>query len=174
LSTVGLGPPPDWAGRDAVQRATDPPPPWLVGFRVVGRPAPQSGERGVATPAGYRMITTGGAGLLDWRHAVETEAQVQYLTHGTIEGAVGVDVTFRFALPQGRLVWERTVKDLPKVNAPDIDKLLRAVLDGLTCGGLIRDDRFVASVAARKVEVWDAWTGAEIFLRPIRRAREET
>lgn len=62
-----------------------------------------------------------------------------------LDGAVMMMVTFIFPRP----------KSLPKrvtkhTKRPDVDKLLRCVLDGITYGGIWRDDSQVVSVTARK------------------------
>ena len=51
----------------------------------------------------------------------------------------------------------------PHSVKPDIDKIVRATLDGLVAGGALRDDSRVASLVAEKLEV-DGWTGARIRL----------
>lgn len=147
----------------------------ITSFRAIATPAPQSGMRTVSTAAGPRQITTGGIGLPAFRQALKTEAAVAAVTVGCQEGALGLDVTFRFRLPESRPKWEREAaalpEGLPMIVYPDIDKLERAVLDGLVEGGLIRDDRLICSVVKRKVEVWDSWVGAAIVLNRVRRER---
>lgn len=145
----------------------------IVAFRVIGTAAPQAGMRSVRTARGVRRITEGGVNLLPWRHSIAVEAAVAAVEVGCQEGALGLDLTFRFRCPDSRLKWEReaadTAQGLPMIVRPDLDKLERAVCDGLVVGGLIRDDALVCSVAKRKVEVWDSWTGLDLVLNRVRR-----
>jgi Holliday junction resolvase RusA-like endonuclease len=48
----------------------------------------------------------------------------------------------------------------------DIDKLVRAVLDGLTSSGLIGDDGNVVDLHASKRTHAHGWLGADITVRP--------
>ena len=59
-----------------------------------------------------------------------------------LEGPVSVDVVFRLQPPRG------APRDLPHVR-PDVDKLARAALDGLT-GAAFADDSQVVRLTATK------------------------
>ena len=99
-----------------------------------------------------------------WRAAVADAARAAVESHGLVEpmdGALHLDVTFRFQVTKGRLRQCQQAGSLPKVSAPDLDKLLRALGDALKDGGLVRDDARFASIAATKVEV-DGWQGAVV------------
>lgn len=145
----------------------------IAAFRVLGVPAPQSGMRTVMTAQGPRRISEGAVGWPEWRQALKVEAAVAAVAVGCQEGALGLDLAFRFRTPASRLKWEREASAVPAglwmIVRPDLDKLQRSVLDGLTDGGLIRDDALVCSIVVTKVEVWDGWTGVDIVLNRVRR-----
>ena len=52
-----------------------------------------------------------------------------------------------------------------KTTAPDTSKLVRSIEDSMEAAGLIANDARFAVVLATKVEVVDAWTGADIVIR---------
>jgi Holliday junction resolvase RusA-like endonuclease len=71
-----------------------------------------------------------------------------------LEGAVSVEMRFFFTLPKSRI---KKRIPLPTVQAkdtkPDIDNLIKAILDGLNGAGFWRDDAQIAKLTAFK-----AWT----------------
>ncbi len=87
-----------------------------------------------------------------WRASV-TYAAKQRAPAMPLQGPIFVTVEFFFPFPKGLLKKDGTPKskDVPwKHTKPDIDKLLRAILDGCTDAGLWRDDSQVCRVAAEK------------------------
>lgn len=119
--------------------------PVTVIFTVLGVPAPQGsktafrvGDRAVVAEGGS---STGRAKHRAWRDAVGYEARAQGVTFSE---PVIVDLYFTFPRPKSDPYRTRhTVK-------PDLDKLVRSTLDGLTAGGLLADDSLVFSLTARK------------------------
>jgi crossover junction endodeoxyribonuclease RusA len=118
-------------------------------IRVNGIPGPQGSKRHVG---GGVMIESSKA-VGPWRDAIRTECQ--RLTGATIAyprpAAVVVNICFTLPRPVGHLGLGRnagkpkpSAPDYPAVK-PDIDKLERAVLDGLTAGGAWSDDAQVVS-----------------------------
>ena len=88
-----------------------------------------------------RIIHAKGSALAAWRSGIALAAkQAGARPH---PDAVEIDVTFYMARP-------RTVKRTEPCVAPDLDKLIRAVLDGLTAIAYI-DDGQVTRITARKV-----------------------
>jgi crossover junction endodeoxyribonuclease RusA len=88
---------------------------------------------------GY-IIHTQGSALAAWRSAIALGArQAGALPR---EGAINIDMTFVMPKP-------RTVTRSHPTVAPDLDKLVRAVLDGLTAIAY-RDDAQVTQITARK------------------------
>lgn len=94
-----------------------------------------------------------------WREAVRAQTQATVTASFPAACPVKVRVWFWLKRPAGHY---RTGKNAhllreaaPVVPAgtPDIDKLCRAVLDGLTMGGAWKDDGQVAELQARKLYV---------------------
>ncbi len=117
-----------------------------VRFRVPAEgpwePAPQGSKKSVGRG---RMIESSKY-LKPWREKV-IEAAERVLAE-QCEGIVfdgSLSVNLRFRMHRGKSVR----RPLPCV-APDLDKLVRGVLDGLTQGGLIADDARVTSLTADK------------------------
>jgi len=137
----------------------------MITLTVYGLPSAQGGMRAVHTPRGARLITAGGTGLKDWRAAVAAEAATAAEQYGCQTMPLDVDVTFRFPMPKSAPKHDRDHAIRHRATTPDLDKLLRAVLDSLTSGGLIGDDRQVVRLSAIKVDVWQQWLGASIVIR---------
>jgi crossover junction endodeoxyribonuclease RusA len=102
-------------------------------IEVAGIPAPQGSKRHVG---GGRMVEMSRA-VGPWREAVRAETQrvMQAEHRWPSEEPVGIEITFRLVRPKStpkRVEWP--------AKRPDLDKLARAVLDGITAGGAICDD----------------------------------
>lgn len=142
-----------------------------VRFKVYGDPTSQGSKKPFIDPRSGkpRMKEQTGAKLKTWRAAV-TEAAVAAAEHlpGPLDGALELGVTFRFPMPASRPKWIRTLRTVPKATAPDLSKLVRALEDAMKVGGVIRDDARIARLIADKIEVADAWLGAEVCVRPLR------
>jgi len=127
-------------------------------------PAPQGSKRHVG---GGRMIESS-AKVRPWREAVRQEA----LATGTpmAAGPVFVRITFRFNRPKGHLNTQGNLKPsapIEHVKRPDLDKLVRSTLDGLT-GALFTDDSQVAfMVASKEYAAPGQREGATIEVRTI-------
>ena len=116
-------------------------------FECMGIPVPQGSTRGFYAKKLKRVIITHehGGELRNWRQRVAHEAG-KVRPEGWPMDGVGyqVGLEFYFAKPKSA-----PKKLILKTKRPDIDKLIRAVLDGLT-GVVFDDDAKVVSVAARK------------------------
>jgi Holliday junction resolvase RusA-like endonuclease len=106
-------------------------------IRVNGLPAPQ----GSKTPTGNGGMRESSRAVGPWREAVRTE--VQRAGGAQLAGPVAVSVQFFLARPASR-------RDAYPAKRPDLDKLCRAILDGLKAGGAYRDDGQVVSLTAAK------------------------
>lgn len=123
-------------------------------FRVAGTPAPQGSKRHVG---GGRMVEQSKA-VGPWREAIRAEAA--RLSWYEIPGShdpVTVAVTFILKRPAGHYRTGASTRHLLRDSAPpypagrpDVDKLARAVLDGLVMGGVMADDSQVVDLVARK------------------------
>jgi Holliday junction resolvase RusA-like endonuclease len=124
----------------------------MITIEVRGLPAPQGSKRHV----GRGIMVESSKAVGPWREAVRAETQRMMAAHPFV-GAVKVEITFGLGRPKGHY---GTGKNVGKVRdsapwypqgRPDLDKLARAVLDGLTAGGAWVDDAQVVCLTARKV-----------------------
>ena len=109
---------------------------YAIVYSVSGEPAPQ----GSKTLTRYGMIDASKR-LKPWRELVKEASQEQADLTDTVLGGVRVSLTFRFTQPA------KPVRAYPPI---DIDKLCRAVLDGMTQGHIIEDDKHVIYLTAKK------------------------
>lgn len=142
----------------------------ILRFDIDGKAAPQGsvkvGRQGQVYPAAR--------GLRAWRETVATYATVaahreQFVLQKT--DPVRVVMRFTYGRPDShfrRSKGHRLLRaDAPvaKTTTPDLDKLVRAVLDALVIGRVLHDDRQVASLTAEKA--WGTGDRVEIMIRPI-------
>ncbi len=125
-------------------------------FFVSGIPVPQ-GSKSAFVRGGRAVVVEGASKSQRDRHAAwraDVTLAARLSRHGPdpITGPVDVRLDFYFPLPKGDQ--HRPAHTV----APDIDKLVRNVLDGLTNSGLIRDDSQVVMVAASKNYARGPWT----------------
>ena len=121
-------------------------------FRVNGTPAPQGSKRHVGNG---RMVEVSRA-VAPWREAVRAESQRALNGSGPLAGPVAVTAVFVLARPKGHytrpgLFTKAGAAQPFPAKRPDLDKLARAVLDGLVAGGTMADDAQVVSLNAAKV-----------------------
>lgn len=140
-----------------------------VHFEILGDPSPQGSKSRMPNGAIIEGATAGQrAKHKAWRSAVaDTARDVAGWYDGAapLDGALHLIVEFRFPMPASRPKRVQAARIAPKSTAPDLDKLIRALGDGLTAGGLIRDDARLSRITASKVEV-SGWTGATVSLIP--------
>lgn len=118
-------------------------------FEVEGLPAPQGSKRHV----GNNRFIEASKNLPAWRAAIEEECRS--LFDEPIDGALEVELWFYLPKPSS------VSRDYPSVM-PDLDKLVRAVGDGLTKGGAIVDDARIVNLLAYKRYSIDGWTGVKV------------
>lgn len=106
-------------------------------FFVKGRPIPQGSMKFIRPGV---MIHSRAQDLALWRADIARNADVR--GYKPIMGGVSVELHFVFKKPKS------VTRSLPWVK-PDIDKLVRAVLDGLT-GVAYEDDCQVVTLSASK------------------------
>jgi Holliday junction resolvase RusA-like endonuclease len=137
----------------------------VISFEVLGLPSPQGSKTRMPNGAMLDGRSKGARDRhRDWRSSVAQAAR-DVAEHEDItaplDGALTLGVEFRFPMPKSRSKRLREIGYNPKTTAPDLDKLVRALCDGLQAGGLITDDARFHLIAARKVEVV-GWTGAAV------------
>ncbi len=93
-----------------------------------------------------------------WRKAIETECQS--LFDEPMDGALEVELWFYLPRPSS------VFRDYPIVM-PDVDKLVRGCLDGMTKGGAIVDDSRVVDLHAYKRYSVDGWTGVQVVVQHL-------
>lgn len=136
------------------------PPPSTLRFDIIGAPAPQGSKRHV----GNGVMVESSKAVRPWREAVAWAGREAMAGAAPFDSAVIVAIRFRLA-PTGR--WtkaEKAARERWKPRRPDIDKLIRATLDGLTEGGVLADDALVVRVSASKREVL-GHSGADVWVR---------
>ena len=128
-------------------------------FTVIGVPAPQ-GSKSAFVRGGRAVVVEGGStkgrqAHRAWRDAVSWSAHE--LAGESIEQPVSIRIDFVMPRPKSapkKATWA------PK--KPDLDKLVRSTLDGITDAGVWRDDSQVVSLIATKRLAADEPTGAHI------------
>jgi crossover junction endodeoxyribonuclease RusA len=112
-------------------------------IRVNGIPAPQGSKR----PVGNGRMVESSMAVRPWREAVRAETQKVIQGYSPRQGPMAgpVEVSIAFWLPR-----PKTVRRERPVTRPDLDKLIRAVLDGVVEGGAITDDSQVCLLSAAK------------------------
>jgi Holliday junction resolvase RusA-like endonuclease len=110
-----------------------------VSFFIEGVPVPQ-GSKTVSQAKGRAWLRDANAARLKpWRHVIATHADLG------VTFDCPVIVTLSFVLPRP----QKPRWTVPAVK-PDIDKLCRAILDGLKDGGLLAEDSRVVTLTATK------------------------
>ena len=120
-----------------------------VSFTVHGVPVPQGSKRALVHRSTGRavVIEQGGARHRDWRADVKAAARgaMGWGEHPCLTGPVGVSICFTVPKPKSAPKTRRTWPD----KRPDLDKLVRAVLDAIT-GEVIADDAQVVGMILTK------------------------
>jgi crossover junction endodeoxyribonuclease RusA len=126
---------------------------------VHGEPAPQGSKSFKGYRGGKAILVESSKKLKPWREAIVIAAKevmsIQSLNKPGFSGPVVVSVEFYRDKPKSakKKVWPDT--------KPDIDKLVRAVLDALTIAEVIKDDSLVVDLRALKYWVGktQSWSG---------------
>lgn len=118
----------------------------MIEFTVYGKPEPQGSSRAFVTRMGRAVVTSANPNLRDWRIQVGRAAQAAPGYMGALlEGPVMVSAVFHLTRPKSR----PRRAGYPD-RKPDLDKLARALLDGIT-GVLVRDDAQVCRLEVVKL-----------------------
>ena len=127
---------------------------------VRGIPAPQGSKSAYIRGDRAIVVDANPKTLKDWRTAVGFVLQSEW--HGPpMDGPLSVELNFALLRPKS--VSEK--RRLHPTVMPDLDKLVRAVLDALT-GIVIVDDALVVELHSTKEYSDEA--GVSIFVRPLR------
>lgn len=144
----------------------------VLRFFVPGFPATQGGMKPVPIKGSqfHRLITTGSAGLEQWRKKVTATAQtaMQATRATTIDGPVALSLGFFLPMPPSRPAADRRRGIAVSVTKPDMDKLVRAIQDSLSLARAYTDDNRVAGLTTTKYEVVDhTLCGVVITVQPF-------
>ena len=142
--------------------------PVVAHLEVLGDPAPQGSK--TRMPNGAVIEGASAAQRVkhaNWRGALAAAARDAADGRAPLDEPLGLFIEIRTRMPASRRAVERRRGMGWKASAPDADKLLRTICDGLEAGGLVRNDARFAFVAVSKVELVDGWTGADITLRSL-------
>lgn len=136
-------------------------------IRVLGKPE-QKGSMKAFVPKGWNrpILTSDNKNLKSWEQRVATEAQAVIIKEEgwNPESAMQVEIEFSMPKPKSH---PKTVYVYHK-KRPDIDKLIRAVLDGLT-SVIYLDDNQVVMVKAEKF--YSSEPGVKITVRSLEEAK---
>jgi crossover junction endodeoxyribonuclease RusA len=118
----------------------------MIKFTVDGNPVPQGSMKII----NGHILHSQGSALAVWRSSIALAGR--FAGAKPVEGAIGVEVTFKVRRPK------TVIREHPTV-APDLDKYVRGLLDALT-GIAYNDDSQVVEVIAKKIYADNA--GADI------------
>lgn len=115
-------------------------------FFVAGVPQQQGSKTGYVVAGRAVLTDSNKTRLKPWRAAIAEVAAATWAHHPQIvDGPVRVEATF--VMPRGKTV----KRPYPSV-IPDLDKLIRALFDGITqAGNVWRDDAQVVQIAIDEV-----------------------
>jgi Holliday junction resolvase RusA-like endonuclease len=114
----------------------------MIEFDVTGRPAPKGSRTQGKTKTGRSYTYPASKHEKPWVEAVREATRIVMRHHARLEPPYAVALEFRIAASKhARYAW-------PSQN--DVDKLARAVVDGLVKGGALSDDRHVTALTSRK------------------------
>lgn len=117
----------------------------VISFFVEGRPAPQGSKKHIGRG---RMIESS-RHLAPWRHDIRNIAEANQMAFAGCDLAYYGPVDLRLEFVMLRPKATPKTRTPPAVKRPDLDKLTRAVFDGIT-GTLIADDSQVVNLRASK------------------------
>jgi crossover junction endodeoxyribonuclease RusA len=124
----------------------------VITIEVRGLPAPQGSKRHV----GHGIMVESSKAVGPWREAVRAETQRVMQDHFQLKGPVSLVATFRLPRPKSHYRTGRNAGQVRETaprhpsGRPDLDKLQRALLDGLTEGGAWADDCQVVRLFSAK------------------------
>lgn len=148
----------------------------LIDFFVPGIPRPQGSAKWIRSPATGKSIPIKNKNLETWRGQIATWASIEMTKMGLqrIDNeAVGLSLTFIFERPKAHFGTGRNAHKIKgsapdrHLKVPDLDKLIRAVNDGLT-KVVYADDKQVDHIVAMKG--WGPRAGVQITVRGESRA----
>lgn len=132
----------------------------VIVFSVRGEPVPQGSTRAFVVK-GHAVTTSANPKTKGWRQSVSLVA-TQHAPAELWEGPVNVELLFRMGRPPSVSLKKRP---LPTTK-PDLDKLIRAILDALTAV-VWKDDSQVTGIVASKHYDDGAAPGVDVTVRRL-------
>ena len=117
----------------------------VIEVAVEGRPAPKGSRISGRTKDGRTYTRAASKYEQPWVDEVKRQTQIVMRHHETPPPPYEVALEFHLKKAKSR---PKNAPDYPTVG--DVDKLARAVIDGLVKGGAMQDDRHVTSLTADK------------------------
>lgn len=113
----------------------------ILTVHIIGTPAPQGSKRHV----GHGVLVESAAGVRDWRMAVALQVASKRNSQAlpAFTGPLRVDIRFLIHRPV------KPRHPLPDTR-PDLDKLVRATMDGITDSAAWNDDAQVTTLHVTK------------------------
>lgn len=137
-----------------------------VVFRADGKPEPQGSKNAFVVKGRAVIVDKNPKPLKAWRRVVSDAAIDAMVAAGDSDPLIGpVQVSLVFFIER-----PKSVKRAHPSVRPDIDKLARAVLDGLTTAGVYSDDSQVVELTASKV--YGTPGGVAVQVSPLSDERE--
>lgn len=141
-----------------------------LSFTVLGTPAPQGSKKHV----GRGIMVESSKLVRPWRDTIAWTAREALAGKPPLTGPVNLNVTFLLPRPKAHYRTGAKAHELKpsaptwSPKKPDLDKLLRALLDALTTAQVWGDDSQVATVHARKAYATDSRPpGCDITVEPL-------
>lgn len=115
----------------------------MISIEVEGRPAPKGSRISKISKSGHSYTYPASKYEAPWVDAVKKATQVVMRHHTTPAPPYALDLELRIKRPVNRARYEWP-------SGADLDKLARAVIDGLVSGGALEDDRHVTDLTVHK------------------------
>ena len=138
-----------------------------IRFEARGTPVAQGSVKAFVRGGRAIVVAKGVGPLADWRHAIATEARAAMSGLPAFGGPVRILATFVMARPPSHFRPDglTLAKGAARYPRLDVDKIARALLDGLT-GVAFDDDSQVTWLSSEKE--WDdekrGWQGVRVTL----------
>lgn len=139
--------------------------PVTISFSVRGQAVAQGSVKAFVRGGRAIVVAKGHGPLADWRQAIASEGRSAMAGLPSFGGPVRILARFVMARPPSHFRTDGVslAKGAPRYPRLDVDKIVRALLDGLT-GVVIDDDSQVTWLSAEKA--WDdevrGWQGVEV------------
>lgn len=139
-----------------------------VEFAVHGVPESKGSTRSFKLKTGAVVTTSDNPRLKGWASKVTDAAAEAFEGRPVFDCALAVEITFTLPRPAGHFGRHGLLPSalLYPARLPDLDKLVRGLLDGITQAGVWRDDSRVVDL--RAIKVYGAVPGARVTIRVAR------